>query len=50
MTSQTHHFKSIINYCYHTRPLVSQLKSQLLIQFSGPDTNKYLQGLLTNYV
>lgn len=31
-------------------PLASQLKSRSVVRFSGPDTIKYLQGLLTNDV
>ncbi|KAJ8764200.1 hypothetical protein K2173_005380 [Erythroxylum novogranatense] len=49
-------FKSIINYGYHTLDesgtgtLASHLKSRSVIRFTGPDTIKFLQGLLTNDV
>lgn len=33
-----------------TGPLVSRLKSRSVIRFGGPDTIKFLQGLLTNDV
>jgi folate-binding Fe-S cluster repair protein YgfZ len=51
-----HLFKSIFPKNYHTLnntstgPLVSLLKSRSVIRFSGPDTIKFLQGLLTNDV
>ncbi|KDP25597.1 hypothetical protein JCGZ_20753 [Jatropha curcas] len=50
-----HRFKSIAR-SYHSLnnnaigPLVSILKSRSVIRFSGPDTLKFLQGLLTNDV
>ncbi|KAJ0250256.1 putative transferase [Hirschfeldia incana] len=31
-------------------PMASKLKSRSVVRFSGPDTVKFLQGLLTNYV
>ncbi|KAM7257839.1 hypothetical protein ACFE04_013580 [Oxalis oulophora] len=38
--------------CHHystlTTPITSTLKTRSVIRFSGPDTIKYLQGLLTN--
>ncbi|KAJ6962618.1 hypothetical protein NC652_001314 [Populus alba x Populus x berolinensis] len=51
-----HLFKTIFTKNYHTLnnkstgPLVSLLKSRSVIRFSGPDTIKFLQGLLTNDV
>ncbi|KAJ6426742.1 hypothetical protein OIU84_022351 [Salix udensis] len=51
-----HLFKTIFHHNYHTLnntstgPLVSLLKSRSVIRFSGSDTIKFLQGLLTNDV
>ena len=51
-----HLFKTIFHQNYHTLnntstgPLVSLLKSRSVIRFSGSDTIKFLQGLLTNDV
>ncbi|KAJ9147777.1 hypothetical protein P3X46_029899 [Hevea brasiliensis] len=52
-----HRFKPIIHGCHTlnnsattTGPIVSRLKSRSVIRFGGPDTIKFLQGLLTNDV
>eukprot|EP00257_Ricinus_communis_P026610 XP_025014024.1 putative transferase At4g12130, mitochondrial isoform X2 [Ricinus communis] len=48
-----HRFKSVLHYSYHHHALdkttsTSLLNSRSVIRFSGPDTVKFLQGLLTN--
>ncbi|XP_050228092.1 putative transferase At4g12130, mitochondrial [Mercurialis annua] len=48
-----HRFKSILHRSYHHHTLdkttaASHLKSRSVIRFSGPETVKFLQGLLTN--
>ncbi|XVF10761.1 hypothetical protein REPUB_Repub07fG0210700 [Reevesia pubescens] len=39
-----------LHHLQNAGPLCSHLKSRSVIQFSGPDTIKFLQGLLTNDV
>eukprot|EP00257_Ricinus_communis_P013424 XP_015570853.1 putative transferase At4g12130, mitochondrial [Ricinus communis] len=48
-----HRFKSVLHYSYHHHALdkttsTSLLNSRSVIRFSGSDTVKFLQGLLTN--